>query len=129
MKGKVIQHIEPYHPTVSHYWRAHAPPGNYLPSELTVTEMHKDFIQVHSQEKVSNESYRKILNSMNMIFIKLGEEQCELCEERTHHQCQGKWDSNEQEGENNHCEICKRIEIHLERAKKSQESYRADANK
>ena len=52
--------------------------------------MHKDFIQVHSQEKVSNESYRKILNSMNMSFIKLGEEQCELNEEHKHHQCQGK---------------------------------------
>ena len=62
MKDKTIQHIESYHPTVSHYRRAHAPLRKYLPSELTVTEMHKDFIQSHSQEKVSYESYRKILN-------------------------------------------------------------------
>ena len=76
--------------------------------------MHKDFIQSHSQEKVSYESYRKILNSMNISFTKLGEEQCELCEEHTHDQCQEKRDSNEQERENNNCEIRKRIEIHLE---------------
>ena len=63
-----------------------------------------------------------------MSFTKLGEQQCELCEEHTHHQCQGKRNSNVQEGENNKCEICKRIEIHLERARKSRESYRADAN-
>ena len=66
---------------------------------------------------------------MNISFTKLGEEQCELCEEHTHHQCQGKQDFNEQEGENNNCEICKRIEIHLEQARKSRESYHADVNK
>ena len=42
------------------------------PWKLTVTEMHKDFVQSHSQEKVSDESYRKILNSMNISFTKLG---------------------------------------------------------
>ena len=109
MKDKIIQHIESYDPTVIHYRRAHAPLRKYLPSE-----MHKDFIQSHSQEKVSYESYRKILNSMNISFTKLGEEQCELCEEHTHDQCQEKRDSNEQERENNNCEIRKRIEIHLE---------------
>ena len=76
--------------------------------------MHKDFIQSRSKEIVSYERYRKILNSMTISFTKLGEEHCELCEERTHHQCQGKRDSNEQEGENNNCEICKKIEIYLE---------------
>ena len=66
LKNKIIQHIESYHPTVSHYQRAHAPLQKYLPSELTVTEMHKDFIQ--SLKKVSYESYKKILNSMNMFY-------------------------------------------------------------
>ena len=37
MKDKIIQHNESYHPTVSHYQRAHAPLRKYLPSELTVT--------------------------------------------------------------------------------------------
>ena len=118
LKNKIIQHIESYHPTVSrHYRRAHAPLQKYLPSELTVTEMHKDFIQ--SLKKVSYESYKKILNSVNISFTKFGEEQCELCEAHTYSQCQGKRDSNEQEGENNNCEICKRAEIHLEQARKS----------
>ena len=97
MKDKIIQNIEFYHPTVNHYRRTHAPLRRYLPPELTVTEMHKDFIQSHSQEKVSYKSY-KILNSMNISFTKLGEEQCELCGEHKHHQSQGKQVLNEQEG-------------------------------
>ena len=91
--------------------------------------MQKDFLQNHRQEKVSYESYRKILNSMNISFRKLGEEQCELGEENTHHRCQRKQDSNEQEGGNNNYEVCERIKIHLERAKISRESYHADASK
>ena len=90
--------------------------------------MHKDFIQSRSKEIVSYERYRKILNSMTISFTKLGEEHCELCEEHTHHQCQGKRDSNEQEGENNNSEIYKRIEIHVERVRKLRESHCADAN-
>ena len=76
---------------------------------------------------MSDKSYRKVLNSMDISFTKLGEEQCELCEDHPYHQCQGKRDSNEQEGENNNCEICKKIEIYLEWARKSRESYNADA--
>ena len=51
MKGKIIQHIESYHHTVSHYQRDCAPLRKYLPSDLTVTEMHKDFIQSHIKKK------------------------------------------------------------------------------
>ena len=91
--------------------------------------MQKDFLQSHRQEKVSYESYRKILNSMNISFRKLGEEQCEIGEEYTHHRCQRKQDSNEQEGGNNNYEVCERIKIHLERAKISRESYHADTSK
>ena len=66
---------------------------------------------------------------MNISFTKLGEEQCELCEEYTYHRCQRKQDSNKQESGNKNCEKCERIKIHLERGKKSQESYKADSRK
>ena len=36
--------------------------------------MHKHFLKIHRQEKVSDESYRKSLKSINISFTKLGEE-------------------------------------------------------
>ena len=73
-KTKIIQHIESYHPTESHYQRAHVPLRKYLPSELTIAVMHKHFLKIHRQKKVSYESYRKSLKSTNISFTKLGEE-------------------------------------------------------
>ena len=52
-KTKIIQHIESYHPTESHYQRAHVPLRKYLPSELTIAVMHKHFLKIHRQKKVS----------------------------------------------------------------------------
>ena len=72
-KTKIIQYIESYHPTESHYQRAHVPLRKYLPSELTNAVMHKDYLKSHRQEKVSHESYRKNLKSMNIRITKLGE--------------------------------------------------------
>ena len=36
----IIDHIESYHPSVSHYRRKHAPLRRYLPSRMTVAEIH-----------------------------------------------------------------------------------------
>jgi len=41
--------------------------------------MHKDFVSKYLQNHCSYESYRKILTSMNISFVKLGEEECEKC--------------------------------------------------
>ena len=40
----VKQHIESFHPQVSHYGHAHAPLRRYLPSDITITEMHTYFL-------------------------------------------------------------------------------------
>jgi len=42
-----------------------------------VTDKHKDFVSKYPQNHCSYESYRKILKSMNISFVKLGEEECE----------------------------------------------------
>ena len=39
----VIDHIETYRPCVSHYRFAHLPNCRYLPTELTVARMHREF--------------------------------------------------------------------------------------
>ncbi|CAH0550782.1 unnamed protein product [Brassicogethes aeneus] len=38
------KHVESFGPTISHYQRAHAPNKKYLPSDITIIDMHKDFI-------------------------------------------------------------------------------------
>ena len=40
----IRNHIESYHPTVSHYRRAHAPNRRYLPSDDTIIDMYRQFI-------------------------------------------------------------------------------------
>jgi hypothetical protein len=49
MTTMIKEHIESYHPAVSHYRREHAPRRKYLPPELTINDMHKDFTEKHSQ--------------------------------------------------------------------------------
>ena len=39
----VHEHVEKYKPSISHYRREHAPLRRYLPSDLTLKEMHKNF--------------------------------------------------------------------------------------
>ena len=48
--------------------------------------MHSMFNDGHS-DKVSYDSYRKIFKKLNISFTKLGEEECEACEEFKLHDC------------------------------------------
>jgi len=40
--------------------------------------MHKDFQEKHPDVSVCYETYRKVLDEMNISFAKLGEEECEF---------------------------------------------------
>lgn len=44
----IRQHITSFNPTISHYRREHAPCRIYLPSDLTFTSMHQDFLKKKS---------------------------------------------------------------------------------
>ena len=41
---QICDHIESHNPGVNHYRREHAPQRRYLPSEITIKAMHKDFL-------------------------------------------------------------------------------------
>ena len=73
-KQSIIDHMGSYHTSVSHYRRKHAPLRRYLPSGMTVAEMHSNYKEKHPDEKACYESYRKIFVSMKISFTKLGEE-------------------------------------------------------
>lgn len=83
----IKDHINSYHPAVSHYRREHAPLRKYLPSELTLQGLYTDFVSKHPGV-CKKERYRKTLKSMNISFAKLGEEECEVCTEHDQHKLQ-----------------------------------------
>lgn len=81
----VVDHIMSFHPETSHYRREHAPFRKYLPSDVTITKMHKLFLEKHQTKPCSYDYYRKVVDKLNISFTKLGHEQCEKCERYLQH--------------------------------------------
>ncbi|KAH9643380.1 hypothetical protein HF086_015494 [Spodoptera exigua] len=83
--AKVIHHINSFNPSISHYRREHAPNRKYLPSDLTVISMYRDFYERQNMkdlpihEQISYDYYRKVVKKLNICFTKLGHEECEVC--------------------------------------------------
>lgn len=48
----------------------------YLPSDVTVKDMHDDYIKKNPEKKVSYAYYRKTKDAMNISFANLGHEEC-----------------------------------------------------
>lgn len=84
---KIRLHVESYHPYISHYRRSHAPNRRYLSSEITIKKMVDDFVKKHPEYKSPSiyEMYRSVVNDMNISFAKLGNEECETCEQFEQH--------------------------------------------
>lgn len=82
--------IETFNLVVAHYRREHAPNRMYLPSEISATYMYKDFKEKFPEKHSSYEHYRNILKNMNVSFVKLGNEECEICETYNQH-IKSKW--------------------------------------
>lgn len=51
-------HIELFHPTISHYRLEHAPNIRYLPSDINIKLMHEDFNEKCPDIQISYEFYR-----------------------------------------------------------------------
>ena len=120
VKSLIQQHIESYHPSVSHYRREHAPLRRYLAPEITITDMHENFITKYPEHKCSYEFYRSVVSSMNISFVKLGEEECEVCLEHELHNrdCSGA-----------ECQSCRGWDDHMEAARISRRHYQQDADR
>jgi len=58
-RSSIREHINSYHPVVSHYKVNHAPLRRYLPPGFTITSMWRDFCE--RKQKISFELYRKVL--------------------------------------------------------------------
>ena len=115
--SQIKTHIESYHPSISHYRREHAPFRRYISPEISVTDMHKDYVSKYPQNPCSYESYRKVLKSMNISFAKLGEEECELCMQHSIHKdgCDAV-----------DCELCRSHDLHMKSVHITRRHYKED---
>ena len=128
-RQSIIDHIESYHPSISHYRRTHVPLRRYLPSGMTVAETHSNYKEKHPDEIVCYESCRKSFVSMKISFTKLGEEECEVCETLKQHEClKNRYEAEDIDNDEQTCKTCKEHENLLERAKKPRGVYRKDAS-
>ena len=73
----IRSHIMSYDPSMSHYRRVHAPSRHYLPCQLSIAEMHRDYLV--SAGSHSHEIDMKEVKLKNISFAKLGEEGSENC--------------------------------------------------
>lgn len=74
------EHVMSYNPCVSHYRRVHAPHRLYLPSDVKIKDMLKDYNKNHPNRSVSYETYRKVVtDELKISFTKLGNEECDHC--------------------------------------------------
>ena len=64
------KHIESYNPAMPHYRKAHAPKRRYLPSELTIKEMHDDYQAKHPSCQTSYRTYQRIMKELNISIAK-----------------------------------------------------------
>jgi len=112
----ILNHTESYHPCVSHNRREHAPHRRYLPSDVSVQSIHKDFMSKHGTTcKFLYDLYQKVVKDMNISFTRLGHEQCEHCESHDLHKknCES-YDS------------CVKWNSQVDRAKVSRQAYDKD---
>lgn len=116
----IIQHIDSYNPTISHYRREHAPLRKYLPSDVTVKMMYEDFCEKHPGVKISYDLYRKQIKSLNISFAQLGNEECESCEAQKIH-C--KIEDHDLKTPPDDCQKCKDFGDHKLRANKARMLY------
>lgn len=115
----VVDHIMGFHPNSSHYRREHAPFRLYLPSDVTITKMHKLFVATKPVKQCSYEYYRKVVDKLNISFTKLGHEKCEQCETFQQHKHAFGIDSS-------NCDICIQQARHRRFYTKARIEYDAD---
>lgn len=125
--SQIHQHIESFHPTMSHYGRNHDHDQRFLPSDVSLRLMFEDFAANH---RTSFKRYQKALTSCSVSFSRPGEEPCDLCLQHQHHMSvrhrDHDWVKNLQEPPPD-CSTCSLWEEHRGRMEKAIRCYKRDA--
>jgi hypothetical protein len=72
----VKEHIDSYHPQVSHYNIDHAPNRRYLPCDITIHQMYKDFVSKY--QNLIYETYPKVFDKENIEFSSPTQDDCSV---------------------------------------------------
>lgn len=123
-RNVIKEHVMKYEPCVSHYRRQHAPNRLYLPSDININLMYKDFHLQHPEIKISSETYRKVVrHDLNISFAHLGHEECEQCAFFKQH------NKTHVENFQENCEVCCDYNIHKSNYINSRKEYQKDVEK
>ncbi|RUS83932.1 hypothetical protein EGW08_008287 [Elysia chlorotica] len=117
----ISRHILQYNPAVHHYRREHAPNRLYLPSDITITDMHADFCR--EVKRVCLETYRKEVERLNISFAVLGAEECETCTKHLEHM------GDRGTAETCGCKLCQHHSEHIRRRDEARAAYKMDAGR
>lgn len=118
----IVQHIESFHPQISHYRREHGPKRRYLPNDLTIRLMSDNFAEKYPDSSCSYSLYRQVVASLNISFCKLGHEECWSCEVFKTHNVGHKKNSLDAE-----CQICNEWKVHHEKYMLARAMYQKDS--
>lgn len=124
-RENIRNHIKSFNPTISHYRREHAPRRLYLPSDININLMHKDYLEKYPDNKISYDLYRKEVKDMNISFAILGHEECWLCESFENHIKSSKHKKDNIQSE---CEQCRLWDEHHKKAIMARQEYKKDAS-
>ena len=116
-KQLIFDHILQYNPAVHHYRREHAPNVLYLPSDISITDMHADYVP--NVRKISLETHRKRIKEKSTSFATVGQEECEDCKKHIQYKKSHK-------DMQHSCEQCLSYNKHLEDSKEARQAYQSD---
>ncbi|CAG5001751.1 unnamed protein product [Parnassius apollo] len=83
----VVEHVESFHPTISHYRREHTPNVRYLSSDIAVRAMYSDYCETHctDQEKLISYEYYHEVSFETVTFKYLQVDHTFMAADEFHH--------------------------------------------
>lgn len=120
----IIKHIELFRPTIAHY-REHAPERRYLPSDINITMMYNHFRSTYPKIQFSYYLYREVVSSLKILFVKLGHEECWVCESFDLH---SKLTSHKKDVLDGSCDECNKFAAHKKKYTSARNHYQKDSS-
>lgn len=121
-KKAIQEHVLSFYPCVTNFQRDdHLPNKRYLPNDLTIKDMHADFMRKYTEAGAcSYELYRSLLNEMNITFAKVGIDECDLCETFNKHHS-----NHDKNNLSPNCDICDKWTMHIKRDTEARNKYQS----
>ncbi|CAH2000887.1 unnamed protein product [Acanthoscelides obtectus] len=125
MTDTVIEnHVNSFHPYVSHYKLDHAPLRRYLSPEINISLMWRDFCT--SRQKISYEKYRQVVDKLNIGFDHPSQDDCGVCSKYSIHNGETAVDLSHNPAA---CETCIKHNVHKTHYTSTRRAYKEDKDR